>query len=154
MCVLAGLGLLMGCAARTGDKTLASTGAGSTPPSASSSSSLIATPAPVPIQQAADLAAALSAQTQLQAELDAALLKIHDLETNQAGLFNFRVGNVDLATAGAGTLSAVVVYLLMRVTGIRPQSAEERRKASVKVPDLSKGWTCSECGQIHGSDRA
>jgi hypothetical protein len=142
----------MGCAARTGDKTLASTGAGSTPsgPSSSSGPTMAPTPAPVPIQQVADLAAALSAQANLQAELDAALVKIRELETNQAGLFNFRVGNVDLASAGAGTLSALVVYLLMRVTGLRPKSAEERRRMGTSMPDLSRGWTCSECGQAKG----
>jgi hypothetical protein len=143
----------MGCAARTGDKTI--TGAGSTQTGQSSSSwpTSMPTPAPVPIQQVADLAASLSAQANLQAELDAALVKIRELETNQAGLFNFRVGNVDLASAGTGTIGAIAAYLLMRVTGIRPKSAEERRKVKALMPDLSKGWTCSECGQIHGGGR-
>jgi hypothetical protein len=111
------------------------------------------TPAPVAITQAADLAAAISAQATLQANLDAALLKIHELETNQTGIMNFRFGNIDLASAGAGTIGAIVAYLLMRVTGLRPQSAEERRRASVKMPDLSRGWMCSECGQFKSSGK-
>lgn len=140
--VALGVGLLCGCVA-TGDKTASPSGAGSTLHPSDTN-----TPAPVPY---ANVAADVATVTQLQAQLDAALTKIGELETQQAGLVNLRFGDIDIPTAGSGMAGALLAYVLMRVTGFRPRSREQRKaeKSSKSMP----AFNCPECGQHHGGGR-